>query len=135
MSNLKKGEPGVSNLRRFPRVSTYKHARIESIEQEGIEPSISISGVVFEIGAQGCGVRSEGDLEPGTLVKVSLYDNSRLDPVVFRARVVWRGSIDGSHLKSYGMQFLKCDGGHKSAGVQEMDELLVGVGSKVHLGE
>ncbi len=83
VGNQEGGRPDLG-ARRFPRVSTYKHARIETEN----DPTISISGVVFEIGAQGCGVRSEGELEPGSTVKVSLYDQSRLDPVIFLAKIV-----------------------------------------------
>lgn len=129
MTSQDHGKNAGLGARRFPRVTTYKHARIET---EG-DNAVSVSGVVFEVGAQGCGIRSEGEIEPGALVKVCLYDQSRLDPVVFRAKVVWRGNIEGTHMKSYGIQFLKCDAGRESVGSREMESILSNVGSKLEV--
>jgi len=68
-----------------------------------------------------------------SIVKISLYDQTRLDPVIFRAKIVWRGAIEGTHMKSYGIQFLTVESGRESAAHDEVKTILGGVGSKVQI--
>lgn len=115
-----------SSLRKFPRVAVYKRARVETQN-----PHASFSAVVFELGPQGCGLRFDHELDIGNVVKVILYDQMRLDPLILKAQVKWVSNVEGSNLFSCGLQFLAVMEGSTEKSIQEVEEILQETGYRL----
>lgn len=110
--------------RKFPRVPVYRRARVE-LEKD------SVSATVFEIGAGGCGVRLEKAIEVGTLVRVVLFDQKRIDPLKFNAVVKWSSNVEGSGVHSCGIQFLSLVEGSSERSLAEVESLLESTGHRL----
>src|SRR5690349_13932602 len=107
---------GKNYERKFPRVPVYRHARVETDM-----PKESVSATVFEIGAGGCGLRLEKALDVGQQVRISLYDQKRMDPLILKAQVKWSSNVEGSKVYSCGLQFLAVIDGATERSMSEVE--------------